>query len=96
MLESFLQHSCFPVDIGKFSTPPILENMCERLLLNVVFNSNVEQYWFAKIDEAKHNYILYLFVLLSYLILYYTTICYYDVCIISRSGRTEVVFKNVF
>ena len=31
-----LQHSCFPVDIKKFSRKPILKNLCEGLLLRSV------------------------------------------------------------
>ena len=41
----------FPVNIAKFSRTPFLKNICERLLLNVVFNSNEEQHLPAKLDE---------------------------------------------
>ena len=100
MLESFLQHSCFPVDIGKFSTPPILENMCERLLLNVVFNSNAEQYLFAKIDEMGQNIIifyicLYYYLILSYIILLFAIIIFvlYPEAV-ARRCSLKMQFKN--
>ena len=32
-LQKRLQHKCFPVNIAKFLRIPILENICERLLL---------------------------------------------------------------
>ena len=33
LIKKQLQHSCFPVNITKFSRTPILKNMCQRLLL---------------------------------------------------------------
>ena len=35
-IKKRLQHTYFPVKIGKFFRAPILENICERLLLMVV------------------------------------------------------------
>ena len=32
-IEKGLQHRCFPVNIAKFLRAPILENICERLIL---------------------------------------------------------------
>ena len=34
-IKKWLQRRCFPVNFTKFSTTPILLNICERLLLNV-------------------------------------------------------------
>ena len=45
------QHRCFPMNIAKFLRTPILKNIYERLLLNVVFKSNKEQHLFVKLDE---------------------------------------------
>ena len=33
VIKKKLQHRCFPVNIAKFLTTPILKNICERLLL---------------------------------------------------------------
>ena len=100
MFESFFQHNCFPVDIGKFSRAPILENMCERLLLNVVFNSNAEQYLFAKIDEMGQNIIifyicLYYYLILSYIILLFAIIIFvlYPEAV-ARRCSLKMQFKN--
>ena len=52
VLIKLSQHRCFPVNIAKFLRTPILTNICERLLLNVVFNSNEEQHGLlVKLDE---------------------------------------------
>ena len=50
LIKSF-QQRCFPVNIGKSFRTPILKNICERLLLNLVFNCNEEQHLLAKLDE---------------------------------------------
>ena len=50
LIELF-QHWCFPVNIAKILRTPILKNICERLLLNVISNSNEEQYLLVKLDE---------------------------------------------
>ena len=50
LIELF-QHGCFPVNIAKILRTPILKNICERLLLNVISNSNEEQYLLVKLDE---------------------------------------------
>ena len=50
LIELF-QHRCFPVNIAKILRTPILKNICERLLLNVISNSNEEQYLLVKLDE---------------------------------------------
>ena len=50
-LIKLFQHRIFPVNIVKFLRTPILKNICERLLLNVVFNSNEEQDLLVKLDE---------------------------------------------
>ena len=50
-LIKLFQQSCFPVNSAKFLRAPISKNLCERLVLSIVFNSNEEQYFFAKLDE---------------------------------------------
>ena len=50
VLES-LFNSCYPVNIAKFLIRPIMKNICEQLLLNVIFSSNEEQHLLAKIDK---------------------------------------------
>ena len=50
LIELF-QHGCFPVNFAKILRTPILKNICERLLLNVISNSNEEQYLLVKLDE---------------------------------------------
>ena len=61
-LIKLFQHNCFPVNIAEVLRRPILKNICERLLLNIVFNSYEEQHLLAKLDEMGVKYILYLFV----------------------------------
>ena len=36
LLKKRLQHRCFPVKVAKFLRIPILKNICERLLVNIV------------------------------------------------------------
>ena len=45
------QHRCFSVNIAKYLGTPFLKNICERLLLNVVFKSNEEQHLLVKLEE---------------------------------------------
>ena len=35
-IKKKLQHRCFPVSVAKILRTPILKNICERLLLNIV------------------------------------------------------------
>ena len=35
-IKKRLQHRCFPVNFAKFLRTPILRNICERLLLDVL------------------------------------------------------------
>ena len=57
LLTKLFQHICFPVNIIKFLRTPIFKNICERLLLIVVFNSNEEQHLLAILDEVRYNYV---------------------------------------
>ena len=50
-LTKLFQHRCFPVNIAKFLSTPILKSICQQLLLNVDFNSNEEQHFLVKLDE---------------------------------------------
>ena len=56
MVDLFLiklfQHRCFRVNSTEFLRTTILKNINERLLLNVVFNSNEEQHLLAKLGET--------------------------------------------
>ena len=77
----------FPVNIAKFLRTSIFKNICERLLLNVVFTSNDEQHLLVKLDEmGLDTIVLCLFV----------SFWYYYICILSRSSRMEVFFKKSF
>ena len=51
LLTKLFQHRCFPVNIVNFLRTSILRNICERLLLHVVINSNEEQHLLVKLDE---------------------------------------------
>ena len=50
-LIKLFQHRCFPVNIVKILRTSILKNICTQLLLNVIFNSNEEKHFLAKLDE---------------------------------------------
>ena len=50
-LIKLFQYGCFMVNIGKFLKTAILKNICEWLLLDVVFNSNEQQHLLANLDE---------------------------------------------
>ena len=50
-LIKLFQHRCFTVNMAEFLRTAILKNICERLLLNVVFNRNEEQQLLVKLDE---------------------------------------------
>ena len=58
-LIKFFQHRCFPVNVAKFLRTPILKNICERLLLNVVFSSNGKQHMLVKLDEMGLDIIMF-------------------------------------
>ena len=47
------------MNIAKFLRTRILKNICERLLLNVVFNSNDEQHLLIKLDEIGYDRIMF-------------------------------------
>ena len=72
-LMKLFQHRYFPV--------------CERLLMNVVLNSNEEQLFHVKLDEIGVRY---------YFLCLFVSFLYYYICILSRSSRTEVLFKKLF
>ena len=72
-LMKLFQHRYFPV--------------CERLLMNVVLNSNEEQLFLVKLDEIGVRY---------YFLCLFVSFLYYYICILSRSSRTEVLFKKLF
>ena len=50
-LIKLFQQRYIPVNIAKFFGTLILNNICKRLLLNVIFNSNGEQHFLDKLDE---------------------------------------------
>ena len=65
-LQKRLQHKCFPVNIAKFLRIPILENICERLLLyapekkHLTFSSShqgcsIKKVFFCEFCEISRN-----------------------------------------
>ena len=53
----------FPVNIAKFLRAIILKNICERLLMIVIFNGYKEQRLLAKLDEWGKIIMLYYIIL---------------------------------
>ena len=52
-LIRLFQQKYFPANIAKFLRTPILKNICEHLLFDVVFSSNEEQHLLAKLVEMR-------------------------------------------
>ena len=62
-----LQHRCFPVKLAKFLRTPILNNICQRLLLSFLFSSVIHCRWlkfwkkiifFSLVRSVKFSYIV--------------------------------------
>ena len=47
LLKKRTWHNCFPVNFAKFSRTPILQNICERLLLQLVCNERTKPVSFS-------------------------------------------------
>ena len=58
-IKKLFQRKCFRVNIVKLLRTPILKNICERLHLNVVLNSNEEQDLLVKLDEMGLDIIMF-------------------------------------
>ena len=57
-LIKVFQHRYFPGNIAEFFITPILKNICEQLLLNVIFSSN-EQHFLARLSEIVQDIIMF-------------------------------------
>ena len=50
-IKKKLQHRCFPVKFAKFLWTAILKNVCERLLLHILFFA--AQFWYVNWSQIK-------------------------------------------
>ena len=80
----FFQQRYFPVNVAKFLRTPILKNICERLLLNVAFNSNGSQHMLVKLDEMRRDIIMSYIYWYHSVLLYYFCILFYPEAIVRR------------
>ena len=55
LLKNRLQHKCFPVNIVKKLRIPILQSICERLLLFISMFSSIEAFVLDDSDLSNHS-----------------------------------------
>ena len=103
-IKDRLQHRCFPVNIAKFLTAPILKNTCELLLLLIVIFSRENKYMQRCFDlpEPKlHKKLIWIMLVHSPQTTFHRKIIYSFVWMyLGRSSRSEVfckkrVFRNI-
>ena len=89
-IKERLQHRCFPVNIAKFLTTPILKNICELLLLLIVIFSRENKYMQPCFDlpEPKlHKKLIWIMLVIKIM---YNFVWIY----LGRSSRSEVFCKR--